>query len=372
MPRPRYALIWLFAAVMLRAALGQSALGQSPLAPQAGILVLRNGQVLEGEVTRAGDYYIVSKGAGSEVRPKADDVEMFCASLVEAYEFKTRHLSGSSGKAQLELAKWCLRHGLFAQCSEQLDAARRLEPDNPQIKDVQTRLTLAVEAVPPSSPASTTTATVTAEELEQTIRGLPKASVEKFGAIVQPILLNRCGANQCHGPNAHSEFRLLRPPQGQIVSRRFTQRNLYAAVKYLDPSNPEASPLVVMPQQRHGTSLAAVFDKQSANQLAELLAWVKMTMAVPPGSPPAAPASIVPAEMTLSQPAATGSSTGSRAITAAQAINGQLDPGAAIGVHAMRPSLDSPGASPPATAPRLPAPRDRYDPAIFNQRYHGK
>jgi hypothetical protein len=352
---------------------GPAASGQSSLAPETGVLVLRNGQVIEGEVTRAGDYYIVTKGESSELRLKADEVESFCGSLVEAYEFKARHLSGLMAKPHLELAKWCLRHGLHAECSEQLNAAMRLEPDSLQAKDVQTRLTLTVEAAPPPRASSTSSPSVTAEELEKAVRALPKASVEKFGAIVQPILLNRCSANQCHGPNAPSEFRLLRPPPGQIVSRRFTQRNLYAAVKQLDSSNPEASPLIVMPQQRHGTSLAAVFDKRSANQLNELLAWARLTIAPSSTSPPAAPASIAPTGTTLSQTAAAGGTVAPTQTTAPQSIQGPAPaPVGAVGVRAMRPSLDQPAGPPTTASPRSPAPRDRFDPEIFNQRHNGK
>jgi len=103
----QYALILLFVLTT-----GGPACGQTPLAPQSGVLVLRNGQVLNGDVTRAGDYYIVSQGEGSELRLKADDVELFCGSIDEAYEFKTRHLSGLSAKPHIELAKWCMRHGM--------------------------------------------------------------------------------------------------------------------------------------------------------------------------------------------------------------------------------------------------------------------
>lgn len=356
MARPPYALILLGALV-----LGRSALGQSSLAPQTGVLVLRNGQALDGEVTRAGDYYIVGKGQGSELRLKADDVELFCGSLVEAYEFKAAHLSGISGRPHIELAKWCLRHGLFAQCSDQLAAAADREPDNPQIKDLQTRLALVAQSPAPPVAAQATAATISAEDLEMAVRVLPKASVEKFGAIVQPILLNRCGANLCHGPNAKSEFRLLRPPPGQIVSRRFTQRNLYAAVKYLDRTNPELSPLIAMPQQRHGNSLNPVFDKHSAGQLDELVAWARMTLA--PISGPKGPASIAAVETTLSQPASASQSTEDK--TSSQAIT-------AVGVRAMRPPLDQPPNLPTAASPRPSAPRDRFDPEIFNQRYHAR
>jgi hypothetical protein len=371
----QYALIQVALALLLALAIGRPACGQTLLGSQAGVLVLRNGQVLEGDVTRAGDYYIVSKNEGSELRMKADDVELVCGSLDEAYEFKVRHLSGISAKPHLELAKWCLRQNLYARCAEQLTAASLVEPDNRELKDLETRLKLIVEAPPEPTPTRAAP-TIAADELEKALRDLPKVSIEKFSAVVQPILLNRCGANQCHGPNAKSEFRLLRPPPGQIVSRRFTQRNLYAALRQLDASNPDASPLVALPQQRHGNSLAAVFDKHSANQLAELAAWARMTIAPSAIAPSAIvpsphPATIAPTETTLSQPA----TSSIRMATSATESPGSADPNHASPtgiVRVMRPPLDQPGASAAESPPRPPSFRDRFDPEIFNRRYHGK
>ena len=130
-----------------------------------------------------------------------------------------------------------------------------------QVKELETRLKLAAGGAAAAGSRAASPAVRRPRSWNRRCAICRKGSVEKFGAIVQPILLNRCAANQCHGPNAKSEFRLLRPPPGQIVSRRFTQRNLYAALQYVDRANPEASPLVVLPQQRHGNSLSAVFDK---------------------------------------------------------------------------------------------------------------
>jgi len=348
-----YALI-----VLLILAFGRAACGQTPLAPQSGVLVLRNGYVLHGDVTRAGDYYIVSQGEGSELRLKTDGVELFCASMDEAYEFKVRHLSGTTAKPHLELARWCLRHGMYVKCSEQIASAMRIEPDNREAKELETQLKLIVEAPPEPTPAKAAPA-VAADELERTLRDLPRGSVEKFGTNVQPILLNRCGLNKCHGPNTESQFRLLRPPPGQIVSRRYTQRNLYAALKYLDASNPEASPLVCLPQQRHGNSLSAVFDKHSANQLAELVGWAKMTVAPSAMMASSHPATIAPAETTLSQAASASSPTSS-----------PLTPES--NVRVMRPPLEQPAAAPDAATNKQSPTRDRFDAEIFNRRYHGK
>jgi hypothetical protein len=343
-------------------AFGRAACGQSSVAPQAGVLVLRNGQVIEGDVTRAGDYYVVSRGEGFELRPKVDEVELFCGSMDEAYQFKAQRLSGLSAKSHLDLAKWCLRHGLFVHCSEQLTAATRVEPNSKEVKDLETRLKLAVETPEPQSP-SRSPPSVAPDDLEKALRELPRGSIEKFGAIVQPILLNRCSANKCHGPNAESEYKLLRPPPGQIVSRRFTQRNLYASLRYLNRSNPDASPLIVLPQQRHGSSLAAVFDKQSANQLSELVTWARLASAAPVGTPPHAPATIAPTETTLSQPAASNRPSQADDSTAAP-------PNGEVSMRVMRPALDQAGHT--KASPAQPAFRDRFDPEIFNRRYHGK
>lgn len=360
MGRHRYAL-----ALWICAAFTAEAMAQTSLTPEHGILVLRNGRVLEGEVTRAGDYYVVTQGTGIELRLKAGEVEAFCASLDEAYEFKRRHLAGDGVKPHLDLAEWCLSQNLHGRCAQELVAAMRLEPTSERLKGIENRLKLAMEVPPaPVEKELVSSATVSSEQLEQTMRALPKGSVEKFSTNIQPILLNRCAANQCHGPNAKSEFRLLRPPAGQVANRRFTQRNLYAVLKYVDQSNPEASPLVTLPQRRHGSALTAVFDKQTQNQLAELIAWSKSTLAAPPS---AAPATIGPMPTTLSQPATVSP------VTKENSNQNLPATGSAPGgksVQTMKPPLDEGTATPAAAATRF-VPRDRYDPEIFNRHYHG-
>jgi hypothetical protein len=354
--------------------------GQTSLTPQAGMLLLRNGHILEGEITRAGDYYIITQGQTSEIRMRADDVEALCGSLGEAYEFKARHLSGGGPGPHLNLAEWCLRHNLHARCAEQLVAAMQLEPENPRLLLLEQRLALAVEEPPPVSIAApATVAAVGTEQLDKTIRGLPKESVERFATVVQPILLNRCAAGNCHGPTATSEFRLLKPPMGQAANQRFTQRNLYAALQQIDRSDPQSSPLLTLPQGRHGTALAAVFDGHSQKQLDELKQWVKLATAQSPAPPPA---TIGPAQTILSQ-AATGvdgpSSAPPAALPASETATARpLAPGTeGDSVQVMRPPLDAadqpsrPTTSPPPTPGRF-TPRDRYDAEIFNRRYHAK
>ena len=322
--------------------------------------MLRNGQVLQGEVTQAGDYYVVTLGGTSEIRLKAAEVEAVCASLDEAYEFKVGHLSGSGARPHLELAEWCLRHDLHARCAQQLVAAMRLEPDNPGLKLLERRLEFAAQQPKERDQATLAAASaiVSSEQMEQAIRDLPAGSVEKFAAVIQPILLNRCGANQCHGPNAKSEFRLLRPSPGQVANRRFTQRNLYAALEQLDRSQPEASPLLTLPQRRHGTSLTAVFDKHSQKQLDDLAKWINITLASPQ-APPTIPA----ATPTLLQ-----SSSDAFPKSTAPAPPAAMTPGESSSTRVMKPAVESAESKSAAAAERF-VPRDRFDPEIFNRRY---
>src|SRR5207253_8030505 len=83
-------------AVLLAASLLARAADGPALQPQHAVLVLRNRQVLEGEVTPAGDYYLLSLGKTGQIRLAAKDVEMVCRDLQEAYERKAASISSNS------------------------------------------------------------------------------------------------------------------------------------------------------------------------------------------------------------------------------------------------------------------------------------
>ncbi len=350
------------AALALSAALTLAA-GEPVLTPQQGVLLLRNGNVIEGEVTRAGDYYIVTFGDSGEARLAAADVETLCVDLDDAYRYRRAIMTGKGAAPHLDLAEWCLRHGLTNQAGEQLLTAMRKEPASAHVAAVERKLKLAIES-PPTPPVRQpdSAATVSAEQLDKTIRALPPGSLEKFSAIVQPILLNRCAAGGCHGPAARSDFRLLRPPTGLGPSKRFTQRNLYSVLLHLDKENPDESPLLKLPQKRHGATLGPVFDKRTQHQLDDLAAWTRLALAVPAQAPPA----------TIAQSQALLSQQQKEAVKRASAEmpiepSAEEDAGTAASGDAPNPFTPAKDAAP---LPREGAftPRDPFDPEIFNRR----
>jgi hypothetical protein len=236
------------------------------------------------------------------------------------------------------------------------------------VKQLELRLKTAAEAPKPTGARSVGSTTVGSRQLEETLEKLPKGSVEKFSVTIQPMLINRCGANGCHGPAAKSSFHLLRPAAGQMMTKRFTQRNLFTVLQFMDKDEPEGSPLVTIPQERHGGAQSPVFDKRSRHQLDDLIAWAKHLSPKPPQV--SLPSSVGPMQTLLSQPDST------QRKPAVEQAGGKSPPSTS-------PRAEK-GESRRPRAPRLPpptdektepgsredfTPRDPFDPEIFNRQH---
>ncbi|MGI8980713.1 MAG: hypothetical protein ACR2FY_15915 [Pirellulaceae bacterium] len=335
------------------------------LAPRDGVLLLKNGHVMQGSITKAGDYFVLTLGKTGEVRLPAADVETQCVDLDDAYRFQAALLSSKKAEPHLTLAEWCLRYGLRQQAEDQVAFARQLEPENAKIAQLELRLkTAAAVPAPSGARAESSSSTVGVKQLDETLAELPKGSMERFSVVIQPMLINRCGANGCHGPAAKSNFHLLRPSAGQMMSKRFSQRNLFTVLQYLDKDNPEESRLVTMPQEKHGSTLSPVFDKRSQHQLDDLIAWAKLLANEPPHA--ALPNSIRPAQTLLTQ-------SGSAAKT-----GGKVPPNIAPMNAGEKPDSGKPRAPRPPSIKDIKsegsgqepaAPRDPFDPEIFNRKH---
>jgi len=322
--------------------------------PQKTVLLLRNGEVLRGVVAKVGDRYVVTLGNGSELRVTVRDVEMHCLDLEEAYVRKRASMNSSSLDEHLALCDWCLRNSLNRQAADELLQAIAINPHHPKIDWFERRLQSAIAPSTHSTGrASSVSQNVSLEELERTMQGLPPDSVEMFVSRVQPLLLNRCGASTCHGIRSKSDFRLVRPGWGKTVTRRFTQRNLHAAMQVIDPDSPGDSPLLVAPTAAHGSVAGPVFSKREQTQLRVLLDWVNqvtrgrkrqsIAAAPPKASGPLVQASY---EEPVHLPQAPADQT--------------------------QPAPSHAGNSSPATAGSTlvpPVPRDPFDPDVFNRRY---
>jgi len=302
--------------------------------------------VLEGDVTPAGDYYLVSLGKTGQVRLAAKDVEMVCRTLHEAYERKAAAITSPSAASHVDLAEWCLRQSLLDEARMELAAARTIESEYRRIADVEKRLEFAAKPTAEKTTAPRTAssvATVGAQQLERTMRELPPGTVEHYTAVIQPILMDRCGNARCHGSSSTAQFQLLQPIPGKVPSRRFTQRNLFATLAIVNKEVADDSQLLAMATKPHGPVERAAFKSEDDRQYREIVEWIQSLRPIPKQSPPAT--------VTTNQPA-----------TRRQVGN----TGEIPGPHATddeRPAANKPERSPPMG-------RDPFDPEVFNRRYH--
>ena len=109
----------LFAILIVMAALCNCAMAQSPSAAES-ILVLKNGQTLEGEVSLADGKYTVRLPSGSAIRMPKAQVMFTAQSYKDAYWELAARTSPSNLPAQIRVFQWCVRNELFDEASNHL------------------------------------------------------------------------------------------------------------------------------------------------------------------------------------------------------------------------------------------------------------
>jgi hypothetical protein len=223
------------------------------VSPQPGVVLLRNGQVLSGKVTEAGEEYYVSLPSG-EIRLQRSQVEMVCRDLRQGYERKRSRIDPARVQDHLDLAMWCLWQKLFDEATNEIAEARKINERFPRIALVERQLKLAQEQPQHGDHKAEVGNGPTADDLDRLMRGMPPGTIETFANTIQPLLLNTCASGGCHGAQSENQLRLLRTQLGKTSSRRFTQRNLHSIVDLIDRADPPASPILTIPVAPHGNA----------------------------------------------------------------------------------------------------------------------
>ena len=252
------------------------------LAPRPGLLLLNNGEVLAGKISRSGDRYSVALPHG-ELRVAHADVEMVCDDLDEAYRRKRAAFERGHVGRHVELGNWCLKHELIGYAATELAEALAANPRHPDIPALRRRLELALEPPPDVVEASPTFHhEPTRPNFEKVMRALPDAALESFKQTVQPVLLNHCATAGCHGPRSDTALAMLRIPPGRTASLKLTQRNLHSVLELTDQDSPAASRLLKAAIAPHGGSPTAVFNGPTDQQYRRLHDWVTQLSAQRP------------------------------------------------------------------------------------------
>lgn len=357
------------------------------LSPQKGVLLLRNGQVLAGTITPAGDHYLVSLEHGhGEIRVQSEKVDKLCKNLQAAYERKRARVELGKAAEHVALADWCLQNGLLELADRELSYALAADVNYPRIRLVERRLELARRRAEPAAPHTRPVERgPTNDELDQMVRGMSTVAVEQFTSTIQPLLLNTCTTAGCHLPHSDTKLQLMRVPANSPPSRRTTQRNLFSVWRQIDPNNPAASPLLTAPLQQHGNARAAMFSDHEAAQFRLLASWVnelaraskpaqrasiaKSASTLPQTMPPQGTARTLEAGASVARPEAAASVKPQQPASEIDLVSFDKSPeskGPAPG--GQRASPTKPAETKPLEADYVPV--DPFDPEIFNRRYH--
>lgn len=363
-----------YSLALLVLSLPAAAMAQTPLglSPQEGVLLLRNGQILHGKITPAGDRYLISLPTG-EVRVKSTDVELHCRDLDEAYACKRQGLQAGNVHEHLNLAQWCIQQDLLGHAAEEIGAAMNVDPRHPRIELLERRLSLAQHKPAVAQPTvELADAGPSSEDLDRLTRSLPPGTVETFTNSIQPMLLNNCTAAGCHGPGSGNEHRWVRISVSRTSSRRLTQRNLHSTVQLIDREKPLESLLLTVPSRPHGKAKTAFFANPQSPQFRQLAAWVQQVALAPESRQPT---TVDSQTTTLSQPRP---ASPIRQATFEGTI--PLEPDQPQSQQPASTVPGAPGLQPPSSdlkrsEPQRGAaslgfePKDPFDPEIFNRRY---
>jgi hypothetical protein len=362
---------------------------------QSGVVLLQDGGVLTGKISQAAEWYVVGR-SGGQMQVAASRVMFVGRSLHEAYDFRRQRLASNSVETHLALAEWCLRYDLLAEAGDELNAARNLGPDHPNLAVLDRRLAAANERPPKTAPIATqkvSSATAAGPSTPSAVTpDLPSGVLEMFTRKVQPVLVNNCTVSKCHEPGGQQSFQLNRAVLRGEANRHTTMQNLAAALALVDREHPETSALLTVPRQTHGGMSGPIFGARQELAFKHLSDWVALVAPANTQEPPvenateAAVAATPPAETRAAKArtaAIARSNARSRAAvvqTATQDTRNQAGHADPIVDPAVEPAAatDEPQLKTLRSPHRLKygmnsakwQPRDPFDPEIFNRQMH--
>jgi hypothetical protein len=257
--------------------------GAKPEASPEQIVVLRDGGVLSGQITRSGERYVLARGTGEMLIP-ANNVMLVAASLEDAYQERRRRLSRPTAEDHLVLAEWCLRNALMAHAARELADARSVDPQHVKLMVLERRLALAserreVQAAAPATSNPRLAEPLLTEQMQTAVNDLPNGAVELFTRRVQPVLVNNCTTTGCHQSGGAEKFQFDRAVLRGLSNRHSTMNNLAAALALIDRRQPQLSPLLTVTRRTHGGMKRPVFGPRQDAAFRHLVEWVALVTA---------------------------------------------------------------------------------------------
>ncbi|MDR2117532.1 MAG: hypothetical protein LBP87_14240 [Planctomycetaceae bacterium] len=240
--------------------------------------LLRTGFLTEGTATNDGKQYLLKTNFGTMSVPVAN-VEFVGETREDVYRYKKGFTNNRDCKELIKLAEWCFNNKLTQQGIAEYQLALQAAPNTILADVIRKRLeTLQNSTSEPTGLSGVQTVfSQSSEESDNTEfnrwkNGIPKPVVDSFAKIVQPVLVSRCAATDCHGSGSENQFKLSIPSH---THGNTTYRNLQSVLQWIDLDYPVESQLLSVLISYHGGTKAA-FSVEST-QYNNIVQWVRLT-----------------------------------------------------------------------------------------------
>ena len=290
--------------------------------PDAHVLLLSDGRLVQGTVLETDDGYLVKTPVG-ELPYRRGQVTAAFDSIQALYEYKRERTPDRDPDERLKLAQWCLSQGMNAEARIEVEAILALSPGLPKAKqmlfaiesrenEMAARTAPADDAIVRSStslPADAAPGMLSPGILRDlrdeyrrsptpvapVIFDLPEPTAIKryrdFAAWVHPALQRACA--QCHNEESGSSFQLIQArARRDLENELLIRANLDAALRLVDPREPSNSRLLsssLMPHKPQGRPILTGPNHPTYRLLST---WV-MSLHSPTASPVGMPAPVV-------------------------------------------------------------------------------
>ena len=259
-------------AVLIRA--DEAASSPSTGGTRAGVLVLNNGQLVEGRLSQSAGGYVVDLPKGSFLVP-FERVSVVADDRHDAYKKLKAAQPTPTPDFQVGLARWCIAWKLFKEARLELRDALVADPNHEEGRRMYAKLDQLLHPERQTA-ASMLRKKKTADGFEpaapESLAGLSPELVKQYVTRVQPLLLNRCGNAACHGPASGQDFHITHVRRSM---NRQTMENLSNVLGFVDVSVPEKSRLLKALTGTHGRNGRRIFaGSVGEDNLETLKDWI--------------------------------------------------------------------------------------------------
>jgi len=267
----------------------------------ATILLLKNGSVIQGAITKTADGFAVRTAAGSRIVIQNSLVRGSYGSISEVFQHKFLDALDSDDalSRHRNLFYWTLsvrrpdlarvmvgeifkeandaneKRRLLAQVADtenKIEAAKtQYNKVDSQVKQVSWESESDSNALPASDvgrqnrtaivhPAARNAYRISNAELERSVRKLPNGSIKAFRK-TQSKIVSGCTATKCHTEENRPFF--LLGSANTDFPKLFTRINIHEVLRHVDKNDPDNSKFLQMLVSKHGDMKQAAFEEGS-------------------------------------------------------------------------------------------------------------